>query len=183
MISIVGGKLTTYRELAEQCVDLVLGKLGRSAVRSRTAEMPLPGGRTGLPWDDFAASFARSSGLPRQTVEHLLRVYGARAPEVLASASTPELREVFDPFTGAIAAEVPWAYHQEAARTLTDVIARRTMVGLGPDAGIGADVAAAKIARDALGWDTAKLDAEVAAYRDWVRRYQPRALEPDTIEA
>ena len=94
-------------------------------------------------------------------MEHLLRVYGARAPEVLASAATPELREIFDPFSGAIAAEVPWAYNEEGARTLVDVIARRTMVGLGPDAGIGADVAAAKIAWDALGWDTAKLDAEV----------------------
>ena len=183
LISIVGGKLTTYRELAEQCVDLVVGKLGRAAVRSRTAEMPLPGGKTDLPWGDFAATFARESGLSRRTGEHLLRVYGTRAPEVLAAASTPELRQVFDPFTGAIAAEVPWAYHEEGARTLADVIARRTMVGLGPDAGIGADVAAAKIARDAFGWDTAKLDAEVDAYRQWVRRYQPRALEPDTIEA
>jgi glycerol-3-phosphate dehydrogenase len=183
LISIVGGKLTTYRELAEQCVDLVAGKLGRSAGHSRTAEMLLPGGRTNLPWGDFAASFARESGLPRRTVEHLLRVYGARAPEVLASASTPELRKVFDPFTGAIAAEVPWAYHKEGARTLADVIVRRTMVGLGPDAGIGADVAAAKIARDALGWDTAKLDDEVAAYRHWVSRYRPRALTAMTIDA
>ena len=183
LISIVGGKLTTYRELAEQCVDLVVGKLGRAAVRSRTAEIPLPGGKTDLPWGDFAASFARKSGLSRQTVEHLLRVYGARAPEVLASASTPELREVFDPFTGAIAAEVPWAYREEGARTLADVIARRTMVGLGPDAGIGADVAAAEIARAALDWDTAKVDAEVDAYRHWVRRYRPRALERETIGA
>jgi glycerol-3-phosphate dehydrogenase len=183
LISIVGGKLTTYRELAEQCVDLVLGKLGRAAVRSRTAEISLPGGKTDVPWGDFAASFARESGLPRQTVEHLLRVYGARAPEVLASASTPELRKVFDPFTGAIAAEVPWAYQEEGARTLADVIARRTMVGLGPDAGIGADVAAAEIARGALGWDTAKVDAEVDAYRHWVRRYRPRVLERQTIGA
>jgi glycerol-3-phosphate dehydrogenase len=112
-----------------------------------------------------------------------LRVYGARAPEVLATASTPELREVFDPFTGAIAAEVPWAYHEEGARTLIDVIARRTMVGLGPDAGIGADAAAAQVARDTLGWDSAKVDAEVDAYRCWVSRYQPRALEATTIDA
>jgi glycerol-3-phosphate dehydrogenase len=183
LISIVGGKLTTYRELAEQSVDLVLAKLGRPAVRSRTAELPLPGGRTDPPWGEFAASFARASGLPRQTVEHLLRVYGARASEVLATASSPELRKVFDPFTGAIAAEVPWAYQEEGARTLTDVIARRTMTGLGPDAGIGADVAAAKIARDTLDWDAAKVDAEVDAYRRWVRRYQPRALEAATIDA
>jgi glycerol-3-phosphate dehydrogenase len=177
LISIVGGKLTTYRELAEQTVNLVLRKLGRAVGRSRTAERPLPGGRTGLPWDDFAASFARTSGLPRQSTEHLLRIYGARAPTLLATASTPRLREVFDPLTGAIAAEVPWAYHQEGARTLTDAIARRTMTGLGPDAGIGADSAAAQIARDVLGWDAAKADAEVDAYRRWVSRYDPRALK------
>jgi glycerol-3-phosphate dehydrogenase len=182
LISIIGGKLTTYRELAEQCVDLVLEKLGQTAGRSRTGEMPLPGGKTDLAWSEFASSFARASGLPRLTVEHLLRVYGARAPQVLATASTPELREVLDPYTGAIAAEVPWAYHEEGARTLTDVIARRTMVGLGPDAGIGADIAAAKVARDTLGWDAAKVDSEVAAYRRWVSRYQPRALMATPID-
>jgi glycerol-3-phosphate dehydrogenase len=183
LISIVGGKLTTYRELAQQCVDLVLGKLGRTAIRSRTAEMSLPGGRTDLAWGEFAASFARESGLPRRTVEHLLRVYGARAPEVLATATTPDLREMFDPLTGAIAAEVLWAFREEGARTLADVIARRTMTGLGPDAGIGADVAAAKIARDTLGWDAGKVDMEVDAYRRWVSRYRPRALEQATIDA
>jgi glycerol-3-phosphate dehydrogenase len=183
LISIVGGKLTTYRELAQQCVDLVLGKLGRTAIRSRTAEMSLPGGRTDLSWGDFAASFARESGLPRRTVEHLLRVYGARAPEVLATATTPDLREMFDPLTGAIAAEVLWAFREEGARTLADVIARRTMTGWGPDAGIGADVAAAKIARDTLGWDAGKVDMEVDAYRRWVSRYRPRALEQATIDA
>ena len=145
--------------------------------------MPLPGGRTDLAWGDFAASFARESGLPRRTVEHLLRVYGARAPEVLATATTPELREMFDPLTGAIAAEVLWAFREEGARTLADVIARRTMTGLGPDAGIGADVAAAKIARDTLGWDAGKVDMEVDAYRRWVSRYRPRALEQATIDA
>jgi glycerol-3-phosphate dehydrogenase len=183
LISIVGGKLTTYRELAQQCVDLVLGKLGRTAIRSRTAEISLPGGRTDLAWGEFAASFARESGLPRRTVEHLLRVYGARAPEVLATATTPDLREVFDPLTGAIATEVLWAFREEGARTLADVIARRTMTGLGPDAGIGADVAAAKIARDTLGWDAGKVDMEVDAYRRWVSRYRPRALEQATIDA
>jgi hypothetical protein len=51
------------------------------------------------------------------------------------------------------------------------------MTGLGPDAGIGADVNAARIARDTLGWDSAKVDAEVDAYRCWVSRYRPRALD------
>jgi glycerol-3-phosphate dehydrogenase len=108
-------------------------------------------------------------------------VYGARAPDVLATASTPDLREVFDPLTGAIGAEVPWAFHEEGARTLVDVIARRTMTGLGPDAGIGADIVAARIARDTLGWDAVKADAEVDAYRRWASRYRPRALDLQQI--
>ena len=90
LLSIVGGKLTTYRELAEQTVDLVLGKLGRAQVPSRTAEEPLPGGRS-PDWPAFREAFVRDSGLPRQSSEHLLRVYGSRAPQVLAMADSPEL--------------------------------------------------------------------------------------------
>lgn len=177
LLSIVGGKLTTYRELAEQTVDLVVRGIGRTVDTSRTGQMPLPGGNTNRPWGDFAAAFARAAGLPRQSTEHLLRVYGTRASQVLATATTPDLREIFDPLTGAIAAEVPWAFREEGARTISDVIARRTMTGLGADAGIGADLAAAQIARKTLGWDAAKAEAEVDAYRQWVTRYQPRALE------
>jgi glycerol-3-phosphate dehydrogenase len=180
LLSIVGGKLTTYRELAEQTVDLVASMIGRAVDTSRTAEMALPGGKTSRPWADFAAAFAREAALPRQSTAHLLRVYGVRAPEVLATASTPELRAVFDPLTGAIAAEVPWAFREEGARTLGDVIARRTMTGLGADAGIGADIAASRIARETFGWDPARAEAEVDAYRRWVSRYRPRALEPAT---
>jgi glycerol-3-phosphate dehydrogenase len=177
LYSIVGGKLTTYRELAEQAVDVALRQLGGAPVDSRTAELPLPGGRSDVPWPEFREEFLREAGLTRQSAEHLLRVYGARAREVLTTATTPELRAVFDPLSGAIAAEVPWAVREEGARTLADVIARRTMVGLGPRAGVGADEAAARIARDVLGWDVPRTTAEVAAYRRWVSRYRPRALE------
>jgi glycerol-3-phosphate dehydrogenase len=178
LFSIVGGKLTTYRELAEQCVDRVLKRLGRPAVPSRTAELPLPGGCLPGPLTAFRAAFLSESPLQVRSTEHLLRVYGARAPEVLATAMTPDLRKIFDPASGAIAAEVVWAFQEEGARTLADVMARRMMSGLGPDVGIGADVAAANVARSYLGWDPARADAEVEAYRRWVSRYRPRALAP-----
>jgi glycerol-3-phosphate dehydrogenase len=177
LYSIVGGKLTTYRELAEQTVGTVLKRLGRTLAGSRTADVPLPGGRYPARQPEFRERFLQESGLARTSAEHLLRVYGARAPEVLASATTPALREVFDPFTGAIAAEVAWGFQQEGARTLTDVIARRTMTGLGPTAGIGPDAAAARIAQTVMGWDGARLNDELMAYRRWVSRYQPPALE------
>jgi glycerol-3-phosphate dehydrogenase len=76
---------------------------------------------------------------------------------------------------------VPWAFLREEARTLTDVLARRTMTGLNEDAGIGADRAMARIAQRTLGWDDARADAEVASYRRRVSRYRPHALA-ETIE-
>ena len=177
LLSIVGGKLTTYRELAEQTVDLVLNQLGRSAIPSRTADVPLPGGRTETSWPAFREEFLRASPLPRRSTEHLLRVYGTRASELLATATPPELREIIDPFTGAIAAEIPWAFEYEGARTLGDAVARRTMIGLGPDVGVGADTVVAEVAQRTLGWDAGRAEEEVARYRRWVRRYRPRVLE------
>jgi glycerol-3-phosphate dehydrogenase len=168
LISIVGGKLTTYRELAEQAVDAVFRRLGRPAPSSPTRDAPLPGAAGDYP--AFARVFAADSGLPSRSVEHLLRVYGSRAADVLALATTPDLRQPFDPESAAIAAEIPFAFEVEAARTLTDALMRRTMAGYDRDAGIGADVAAAAIARRHLGWDAARADAEVAAYRAFVAR-------------
>jgi glycerol-3-phosphate dehydrogenase len=101
-----------------------------------------------------------------------------RAAEVLGLAGgSQELLQVFDPDTGAIAAEVPFAVREEMARTLSDILLRRTMVGLGPNVGIGADLAAAEIARRHLGWDAARADREIAEYRQYVQRFHPRILE------
>ena len=78
---------------------------------------------------------------------------------------------------GATGAEVVWAVRREGARTLADILARRTMVGLGPDVGVGADEAAARVAVEALGWSDERAADEVAAYRASVARYRPRILE------
>ncbi|MFN8590901.1 MAG: glycerol-3-phosphate dehydrogenase/oxidase [Thermomicrobiales bacterium] len=176
LYSVVGGKLTTYRELAEQAVDYVRQRAGRPEVMSRTAALPLPGGRSATGWEAFRERFLQESPLPRQASDHLLRVYGSRAVDILASAESAALRQIIDPYSGAIAAEIPWAMQQEAARTLADVLARRTMIGWGPSAGVGADRAAASVAREVLGWDAERAEAEVQAYRRWIARYRPRAL-------
>lgn len=183
LFSVVGGKLTTYRELAEQAVDLVQRTLGHPVSRSRTAEIPLPGGRLAQPWSRFWQAFLRESGLPLHSAEHLLRVYGARAPELLATAATPDSRAVIDPESGAIAAEIPWAFAQEGARTLTDVLLRRSMIGLGPSAGFGVDQTAARVAQQTLGWQATRAGAEVRDYRDRVGRYKPLALEETSSRA
>jgi glycerol-3-phosphate dehydrogenase len=174
LISIVGGKLTTYRRLAEQTVDAVFGKLGRETPSCETASLPLPGGGV-ADWVQFRERFLSTLSVSRPVAERLLRIYGTRAEDVLACE--PELLEVIDPSTGAIAAEIVHAFRAEMASTLTDALARRTMITLGPSAGVGPDEAAARVARRWLGWDGERARAEVRAYREALADLRPRALE------
>jgi len=177
LISIVGGKLTSYRNLSEHTVDILFKKLGRNPAACMTAQVPLPGANTG----DFAAfseRFKANHRLPEATAEHLLRVYGTRAVEVLKLAEEgSDLKEPFSPETGAIGAEILMSFRREMAERLSDALLRRTMVGLGPTVGLGADDAAAKIAQKYLGWDEQRAAREVAAYRKYIERFHPRALE------
>jgi glycerol-3-phosphate dehydrogenase len=161
LLSVVGGKLTTYRALAEEVVDAVAKKLGRELPPARTASEALPGA---------TATDDRRPG-------RLGRIYGARGDAVRALAQEhPGLAEPFDPVTGALAAEVVLAIDEEHATTLADVLMRRTMVGLGAHAGVGPDEAAARVAQRHLGWDEARVRDEVEAFRAGARRRNARAL-------
>ncbi len=176
LVSIVGGKLTTYRSLAEEAVDLVFERLGRRSPGSHTAKVPLPGGSAG-PFEGFAATFKATSGLEEETAERLLRIYGVRATGVAAIAEgDAALREPLEGAPDSLAAEVVHAVRHEGAQTLADVLLRRTMIGLGPTAGIGPDRAAARVAESHLGWDEGRATREVEDFRRYMRRYRPRGL-------
>jgi glycerol-3-phosphate dehydrogenase len=180
LLSIIGGKLTTFRQLAEETVEAVFGKLGRDAPKCGTAQLPLPGGVV-ADWPAFRERFLDAGSVPRPVAERLLRIYGARAEDVLAVGG--ELLEVIDKSTGAIAAEVVHAFRSELASTLADALARRTMVTLGPSAGVGPDEAAARVAEQYLGWDSERARAEVNAYRKAVAGMRPRTLSRDRFVA
>jgi glycerol-3-phosphate dehydrogenase len=173
LLSVVGGKLTTYRNLAEQAVDAVFKKLGRKSPACRTADEPLPGALC----ESFAAQFKRESNLPEPMAERLLKIYGARAAEVSKLAAGEEgLREPFSQVSGAISAEVVFSFREEMAQTLSDCLWRRTMVGLNSEAGLDAIEAAAKVAQKYLGWDEERAAREVDDYRKYARRFRPRAM-------
>jgi glycerol-3-phosphate dehydrogenase len=185
LISIVGGKLTTYRNLSRQTVDMVYDKLGRDAPESRTARAPLPGGATD-DFEAFAAGFKATSGLTDDLAERLLMLYGVRAPEVLEIAGDdPSLKMPLGPSatveTGIIGAEVLYAFHHELAQTLSDVLLRRTMVGMGPRVGLDVDEAATQVAVEHLGWTAERARSEVEAYRDFVKRYRPKSLREEKV--
>ncbi len=136
LVSIIGGKLTTYLNLSRQTTDAVFKKLGRRAPKSRSRKVPLPGGATS-DFAAYAAGFRAASGLPEVLTERLLKLYGVRASEVLELAGdNPEFNAPLSPHTSAetalIGAEVIWAFREEMAQTLSDVLLTAVFTSTGP---------------------------------------------------
>jgi glycerol-3-phosphate dehydrogenase len=155
LLSAIGGKWTTSRDLAEQVVDRALGKLGLPKRAATTAIQPLPGGRIGR-LADFRTRYAPGE-------EHLARLYGARLDTMMALAKDrPELATPLSP-SGDIGAQVLFAVREEMALTLEDVVMRRTGIGqLGmPEPEKLARVVS--LMANELGWDKTRVDAEVAS--------------------
>ncbi|MBA2247662.1 MAG: glycerol-3-phosphate dehydrogenase/oxidase, partial [Chloroflexia bacterium] len=176
LISIVGGKLTTFRNLARQTVDAAGKKLGHPLPPSRTGRLPLPGGV------DLFSAFARQfhrerpEWLSELSAECLLRIYGVRARQVVALADAePYLRTVASTGSGMITAGVVFGFTAENARTLTDALMRRSMIGYDEDAGAGALDASADACARALGWSEDRRASERAAFLDYMTRFLPRA--------
>jgi len=174
LVTIVGGKLTTFRSLGQDATDRVAKKLGVGKRRSRTRKEALPGGAT-ADYAAFAASFRASVDFDERTADRLLSIYGVRAPQVVALARDEKgLDRVFDEQSGALAAELVYGLRFESARTLTDVIMRRTMLGLDPDLPIASVEAASTIMAKHQGWDRGRAAREVDAYVKHAARFRLR---------
>jgi glycerol-3-phosphate dehydrogenase len=171
LYSIVGGKLTTHRALAEDVLSKLRHELPRSPTGSGTRARPLPGT---LASADHAALLAdlRARFGERQA-QRLLRVYGKAAADVAALAARPELGAPLGA-SGVLTAELVHALEREWATSLEDFLQRRCMAGLDADFGLGAAPAAAD-ALVRLGiWDPARAAHELAAYRELAAQHGAR---------
>jgi len=133
MVSVTGGKLTTYRLMAEDAVNAAVSRLGASAragtTGSPTRRLPLLGA-AGL--DELRApGTAASLGVDEPTFAALLRRHGDETPQVLALAEArPELLQPLVPGLAQLEVEALWAVREEMALTLDDVLSRRTRARL-----------------------------------------------------
>jgi glycerol-3-phosphate dehydrogenase len=130
VLSVFGGKITTYRRLAEAAM-LRLNAFFPSMAGAWTTDAPLPGGD--FPWDGAATLrrqlAAKYDYLPDATIHRLVRSYGTLAAEVLGAASNEaDLGRHFG--AGLFAREVEWLIRHEWARTAADVLWRRSKLGL-----------------------------------------------------
>ena len=163
LLSIVGGKLTTYRSLAEQTVDLVGKILQRRLPPCRTHDTTLPGG-----WGIDAARDRLESGgiLSDQGIERLLSIYGGRAAQLIDLCDKEQqVRVCIDERRSVLAAEVVYCLREEMATTLCDIVHRRLMLGLDADQGRPHYEAIAKIAARELDWSEHQEADELNALR------------------
>jgi glycerol-3-phosphate dehydrogenase len=174
LFSIIGGKLTTHRALAEDVLRRVWLRQDRSFA-SATRERPLPGALEVTARGELLAALGADLGADQAA--RLWGIYGAQAAAIASLArSSKELKSVLGPGAKPLVAELVHAIREEWASSLADILLRRCMAGLGADRGLESVPAAADwLVRLGL-WDRSRGDHEIESYRTLVRRFdRPRA--------
>jgi glycerol-3-phosphate dehydrogenase len=131
LLSVFGGKITTFRKLAEHALEKLLPAMGRDVGAGWTSAAPLPGGD--MPGADFesylATIVARYPALPEPLLRRLVRAYGTRATRILGNAA--QLADLGRDFGGQLTeAEVDYLVDQEWARAAEDILWRRSKLAL-----------------------------------------------------
>lgn len=122
VISVIGGKLTEYRYMAEDVLDRAIALRGLSAGKCRTRNLPL----LGAPTNPGAAERVSAAALPPSLVQR----YGAEAAKVIATATCARPTEPVAEGIDVTRAEFEYAITHEGALDVSDVLDRRTRIGL-----------------------------------------------------
>jgi glycerol-3-phosphate dehydrogenase len=192
LVTIAGGKLTTYRAMAEDLLDRVLeregNRFGWSPAPCRTAEIALPGGDLDG-FEPFAeatvSGLEQTWGLPRPAAERLVRTYGTEYIKVLGYALRERgLLRPLVPGHPVLRVEAIYAAAEEMALTLEDLMARRTdLMIFNHNHGLGAASEAAALMGRVLGWDRRQRRQQVERYREAVAAMTAFAADKDRATA
>ena len=179
LISVIGGKLTTYRNLAEETVDyavinyqLRVPKQERVPA-SNTKQTPLPGGEGIANWASYQSEqipkLSRNFGLSTEEADALLSLYGSRVHQVLELLTeNPDWKHPLSPNCGILAVQVVYAVRNEMAFTVEDVLLRRLGCGLDADLGFRVLEPIAHLMGELLDWPETRVQSEIRAYKETV---------------
>ncbi len=164
LVRISGGKYTTYRVMAADAVDAVLGDASRQRP-CVTSELPLAGAAPRAELDALAARLAREPGMDEEAAASLVARHGTESPAVLALGRERDLVRRLVPGHPYLEAEVAWAIEHEGALSLDDLLARRMrLVHVLRDRGQAVAPRVTAIAGPLLGWDARTADAAAASF-------------------
>jgi len=185
LISIAGGKYTTYRVMAQDAVDAARADLSATVPPSVTSNIPLVGAEGYHALTNQLETIARKRNLPVWRVEALLNRYGSLVEELFAMIA--EDSSLADPVPGAeeyLKVELLYGAAYEGALHLDDLLARRTRISIETkDRGVKCARPVAELVADALDWDSERIDDEVWAWEARVTAERESQTEAADQEA
>ena len=158
LISVIGVKYTTARDVAEKTIDYVLKKMNRPSSPSNTARIPLYGGEISHFKNFTHEAIQKEKRLPPDQVSSLIRNYGSKYPEVLKYL--PQDKNI-SPLLALLQSEILHGIHEEMAQTLRDIVFRRTDIGTLGYPGKETLEFCARVMKEALGRTEAEAQAEI----------------------
>jgi glycerol-3-phosphate dehydrogenase len=171
-VSIAGGKYTTYRVMGKDVIDLAGVELRRIIPESVTEKLPIVGADGYFALVQQAERIAEESGLSTDNVIHLLNRYGSLISEVLEIIEDdPKMAKPFTPGLPYLKAEIYYAASHEGARSVDDVISRRTRLAFeAPNSAMDLANDVATIISPILEWTPKQKKDSVNAYLDIAQR-------------
>jgi glycerol-3-phosphate dehydrogenase len=185
IISLVGGKWTTFRAFAEEVADRVLAELGHPRKRS-TRGLPIGGGRdypvTPAARSRWLKTNAQETGLDPKRLSTLLERYGSRAAAIAAhEAAAGESRAIEDGADHSVA-EIDWLVRNEHVGHLEDIVLRRTQLAVTGRLTHRGLTRIADTAGEALGWDDTRRNEEIRRVLDDLERRHGAVLRGQSCE-
>ena len=181
LVTVAGGKYTTYRVMAQDTVDVVAANLPGKVPNSCTDRIPLVGA------DGYHALLNAKQRLADEhlihvaRIEHLLGRYGSETVDLLQLIDKrPELGEALEGADDYLAVEIQYAVAVEGALHLDDILTRRTRISIETfDRGLSVAPSVARIMADVLGWDEQTVQRELAHYQARVTAERESQTMPD----
>ena len=181
-ISIIGGKLTTYRNLAEDCINLVSQKLNKKT-KCTTKKYQLFGGKGITDFENYIEikipKYSKLYDVSEETVEYLIRFYGANFKKVLElTVQDSSLKKRICKNNPDIRAQIVYAIQFELAQNLEDILIRRTGIGTSKCLGLDCYKKTAKIAAKYLGWKRKEIKENMNSYSQKINELYLHKFSP-----
>ncbi len=185
LISIAGGKYTTYRVMAKDAVDAAAEDISGTVPRSVTEHIPLLGAEGYQAMSNQLDRLSARVGLPEWRLKGLLNRYGSMTNELLdLGDADPSLLEPIPDAAEYLKVEIVYAVTNEGAIHLDDILARRTRISIEtPDRGTAAAAYVADLVSEHLEWDAERIGNEVASYRARVEAERQSQAQRTDLEA
>ena len=171
LVSLVGGKMTTYRSTTEEIAQYVVQRLKHRGPSVDTKHRPLPGGRREV-MSEIPMIFPQWSNLNPATKVRLMNTYGADLAHLARIINKDSsLSEIIDNSNGILKGEVIYGFDSQLAVTIEDLVARRLMKTWTPSLATESVKAIGAYSAEFLGWKKEKLEEELHSYFLYIERF------------